>query len=154
VCTLEATVVERVTGFSQVGRPGRVDMDAVGCRYRTRVRAILFPAAVAASALRHLARSADGVLLAHLLASDEDIEVIPVPAGLSPDAPAGIAVVDRHLQGIGVAEAMDLALVEETLKWVRALLANCRCPHGCPECTPQDVLDAGPDKTGVLGLLG
>jgi hypothetical protein len=154
VATLEATVLERVSGYYQVGRPGRVDMGAVGSRYRTRVRSILFPAAVSPHVLHHLARSADGVLLAHLLASDEDIEVIPMGAGLYPEAPAGIVVVDRHLQGMGVAEALDLGLVEEMLKWVRALLANCRCPHGCPECTPQDVLDSGPDKSGVLGLLG
>jgi ATP-dependent helicase YprA (DUF1998 family) len=126
----------------------------VGSRYRTRVRSLLFPAAVSPHVLHHLARSADGVLLAHLLASDEDIEVIPMGAGLYPEAPAGIVVVDRHLQGMGVAEALDLGLVEEMLKWVRALLANCRCAQGCPECTPQDVLDSGPDKSGVLGLLG
>jgi hypothetical protein len=63
-------------------------------------------------------------------------------------------VVDRHLQGMGVAEALDLALVDDTFKWVRAILANCKCPSGCLECTPQDVLAAGPDKPGVLGLLG
>jgi hypothetical protein len=154
VATLEATVQERVSGYFQVGRPGRVDMGAVSSRYRTRVRSILFPAAVSSHVLYHLARSVDGVLLAHLLASDEDIEVISMGAGLYPEAPAGLVVVDRHLQGMGVAEAMDLALIEEVLKWVRALLANCRCPHGCPECTPQDVLDSGPDKSGVLGLLG
>jgi ATP-dependent helicase YprA (DUF1998 family) len=55
---------------------------------------------------------------------------------------------------MGVAEALDLALVDDTFKWVRAILANCKCASGCPECTPQDVLASGPDKSGVLGLLG
>ncbi|QSQ19573.1 hypothetical protein JY651_30195 [Pyxidicoccus parkwayensis] len=154
VTTVEATVVERVTGFMQVGRPGRVDMGEVTCRYRTRVRALLFPSGGTPAALFHLARSADGVLLAHLLAGDEDIEVVPVQPGLYAGAPAGVAVVDRHLQGMGVAEAMDLSLIDDTFKWVRALLAGCGCAHGCPVCTPQDVLDAGPDKAGVLELLG
>lgn len=154
VSTLEATVVERVTGFIQLGRPGRVDMGEVSCRYRTRVRALLFPTRVSPAALFHLARSVDGVLLAHLLAGDEDIEVVPVQPGLYAEAPAGIAVVDRHLQGMGVAEAMDLSLIEGTFRWARALLAGCGCAHGCQVCTPQDVLDAGPDKAGVLELLG
>jgi hypothetical protein len=154
VCTLEATVVETVTGYSQVGRPGRVDVGAVSCRYRTRVRGIFFPAAVPPNVLFHLARSVDGVLIAHLFSGDEDMDVVPVGAGLFPEAPAGIVVVDRHLQGMGVAEALELALIDDTFKWVRALLANCRCSHGCPDCTPQDVLGFGPDKSGVLGLLG
>jgi len=154
VSTVEATVVERVTGFMQVGRPGRVDMGEVSCRYRTRVRVVLFPAGGTPAAHFHLARSADGVLLAHLLAGDEDIEVVPVGPGLYAGAPAGVAVVDRHLQGMGVAEAMDLSLIEDTFKWVRALLAGCGCAHGCQVCTPQDVLDSGPDKAGVLELLG
>jgi len=154
VCTLDATVVETVTGYSQVGRPGRVDVGAVSCRYRTRVRGVFFPAATTPNVLFHLARSADGVLVAHLLSNDEDMDVVPVGPGMFPEAPAGIVVVDRHLQGMGVAEALDLALVDDTFKWVRAILANCRCPNGCPECTPQDVLGFGPDKSGVLGLLG
>jgi hypothetical protein len=154
VCTLDATVVETVTGYSQVGRQGRVDVGAVSCRYRTRVRGVFFPAATTPNVLFHLARSADGVLVAHLLSSDEDMDVVPVGPGMFPEAPAGIVVVDRHLQGMGVAEALDLALVDDTFKWVRAILANCRCANGCPECTPQDVLGFGPDKSGVLGLLG
>jgi hypothetical protein len=154
VSTLEATVVETVTGYSQVGRPGRVDVGAVSCRYRTRVRGIFFPAAVTPNVLFHLARSADGVLIAHLLSGDEDMDVVPVGQGLFSGAPAGIVVVDRYLQGMGVAEALDLALIDDTLKWVRALLANCRCSQGCAECTPQEVLGFGPDKSGVLGLLG
>jgi hypothetical protein len=154
VSTLEVTVAESVTGYRQVGRAERVDMAAVSCRYRTRVRAVLFPAGNAPQVLFHLGRSVDGVLVAHLLASDEDLDVVPVGPGLYPEAPAGIVVVDRHLQGMGVAEALDLALVGETLKWVRALLAQCGCAHGCSECTPPEVLEFGPDKSGVLELLG
>jgi hypothetical protein len=154
VCTLDATVVESVSGYSQVGRPGRVDVGAVSCRYRTRVRGIFFPAVTTPNVLFHLARSADGVLVAHLLSSDEDMDVVPVGPGMFPDAPAGVVVVDRHLQGMGVAEALDLALIDDTFKWVRAILAHCKCANGCAECTPQEVLGSGPDKSGVLGLLG
>jgi hypothetical protein len=37
---------------------------------------------------------------------------------------------------------------------VRAILQSCACAHGCPECTPPEVMEAGPDKAGVLRLLG
>jgi len=55
---------------------------------------------------------------------------------------------------MGMAEAMDLALVESVLRWVAAILRACPCSDGCERCTPMDALTSGPDKAGVLRLLG
>ena len=37
---------------------------------------------------------------------------------------------------------------------VQAILQSCSCAHGCADCSPPEVLEAGPDKAGVLRLLG
>jgi len=151
---LELTVIEQVSGFVQRDTNQEVTYAPVSARYRSRARGIFFPGSAPPNALMHLARTTDSVLVAHLLAGEEDIEVVPVEAGLSAGLPAGMIVVDRHVQGMGVMEALDLSVVGEVLKWVGAILRGCPCPHGCPDCSPREALDMGPDKTGVLRLLG
>jgi hypothetical protein len=147
----EATALEEVRGHQQAGR--KVEHEPVTARYRTRTRALFFGESSPA-ALFHLARSLDEMLLAHLLARDEDLEVFPVQAGLAPGFGPGVAVIDRYVQGMGASEALDPQALGDVLKWVRATLQTCPCNSGCVDCTPPEVLEAGPDKAGVLKLLG
>lgn len=44
--------------------------------------------------------------------------------------------------------------VDEVLAWVKAVLGACGCQQGCVECSPARALAAGPDKQGILRLLG
>jgi hypothetical protein len=153
VASFDVTVHEVVSG---VELPGEDVMNyaPVKCRYRTRARGIFFPARSSPSARFHLARSLDDVLVSQLLARDEDLEVIPVEAGFWEGLPAGILAIDRHIQGMGAAEALDHDVVTNGLKWVHAILSRCECPDGCRRCTPRRVCEVGPDKSGVLQLLG
>lgn len=133
----------------------KVEYDSpVRAQYRTRVRGIFFPRPAPPEAHRHLAACVDRMLLAHLLAGDDDIHVIAVPAGFAPDQPAGIVAVDRHVGGMGVAEALDLQVVKALFRWVRSTLYNCDCNAGCLRCTPNHALRGAPNKTEVLKLLG
>lgn len=66
----------------------------------------------------------------------------------------GIGVVDRFVQGMGVAEALDAPLVEEVVVWVRAILAGCPCPSGCSSCSPAEVASGQGDKEGVPAVPG
>jgi len=153
VTTLEVVAHEEVSGYRKVGQAGGVELPKVTSRYRTRARALFFPARASHNAWQHLARSMDDVLVAHLLSRNEDLEVVPVDPGMLPGMPAGLVVLDRSPGGMGATEALDLPVLQEILRWVEAILRNCPCPDGCPQCTPQDVLDIGPDKSGVLQLL-
>ena len=151
--TFEAMVTEQVSGYRRPDGSTQ-HYEAVSTRYRTRVRGIFFDTNIAHNALFHLSRSFDGVLVAHLFAVEEDLEVFPTPAGFVPNMPAGILAIDRFILGMGAASAMRPLVVRDVLRWVAAILGSCKCPNGCENCTPRDVLDAGPDKAGVLRALG
>ncbi|MFT6144623.1 MAG: hypothetical protein ACJAZO_004944 [Myxococcota bacterium] len=154
LCGLEATVTETVSGaIGESGREARYETP-VHARYRTRVRALMLPKSVTENVLFHLARSLQDVLVAHLLGDASDFDVTGVTAGLDNSGVPTLFLVDRHVQGIGVLEAADDLVLVDTLQWVRAILKGCSCNLGCAVCTPADVLERGPDKVGVLRLLG
>jgi hypothetical protein len=154
LATWTVRVTEKISRYYHADGTSTGYAAPVEATYVTRVRAILFPKVVPAGAMQHLAACLDHVLQAHLLAADEDIHVIPVPAGLHQGLPAGVAVVDRHVGGMGVAEALDQQSVEVLLQWTRAILQTCACNAGCAKCTPQPGLRGGPNKAAVLELLG
>lgn len=150
--TFEIQVQEKVSGFIRSnGKEQRYD--AISSGYRTRARGVFFDKEVGHNALYHLSRSFDGVLVAHLFAAEEELEVFPIRAGFSHDLPAGILTIDRFILGMGAAEAMTDLVIEDVLNWVFAILTTCKCANGCENCTPHDVLRRGPDKSGVLRLL-
>ncbi len=103
--------------------------------------------------LRHLARLLDDVLVAWLRCRDENIEVVARIDGWGGiDSPA-LLVIDRHVGGAGVADALSLPTIVRLLKWVRAVMGACACDVGCPRCTPPEVLDLHA-KNDAIGLLG
>ncbi|MCS6901382.1 MAG: hypothetical protein RMJ98_17720 [Myxococcales bacterium] len=151
--SFEVTSREQVSGVREAS--GRVTSYApVQSQYRTRMRGVFFPAQLDDRLLLHLATSVEGVLMALLLAAPDDLAVVPLPAGQFSVYGPGFGVVDRHVQGIGAAEALDPIAVDEVFVWVRAVLSACGCQQGCAECTSSVALAAGPDKQGVLRLLG
>lgn len=150
----DVLVAEAVRGVRR-GPDDVVRYEPVTARYRSKARGIFFRSAHHDDALHHLARSLDGVLRTHLLASDDDLDAVSVAEGFHPGFPAGVLVIDRHVQGMGLGEALDEHLVEEALGWVRGILFGCGCTRGCRACTPVEVLEARrADKQGVLRLLG
>jgi hypothetical protein len=152
--TFDAQVEESVSGVRR-GREDVVQYPAVQTRYRTRVRGVFFAREASPMALHHLARSFEAALRSHLLVRDDDVEVVGAAAGWWPSLGPGLLVVDRHVQGLGVAEALDEAMVRSVFDWVFAILSRCTCQRGCSKCTPAEVLDAGaPDKEGALSLIG
>ncbi len=153
MATFEAVITERVSGFTRTDGSTQ-KYQAVTSRYPTRVRGVFFDKNITYNALFHLSRSFDSVLVAHLFAGEEDLEVFPVQPGFYHDMPAGLLVIDRFILGMGAAEALRPLVVRDVLRWVMAILARCKCPSGCKNCTPQDALDRGPDKAGVLAALG
>lgn len=152
IASFELTVHEQVAGI-WAADGSRITYEPVTATYRSRARAIFFPRPVGDHVLYHLARAFDGVLISHLCALEEDVEVVPAPPGFWPGLPSGLLAIDRHVQGMGAAEAIDRRVIEDVLRWVRAILAGCKCAHGCLECSPRDAFEAGPDKAGVLRLL-
>lgn len=149
----EVTAQEQVSGVrEETGRA--IGYAPVQAQYRTRMRGVFFPVQLEDRTLFHLASSVTGVLMALLLASEDDLTVIPLRAGMLARLGPGFGVVDRHVQGIGAAEALDAIAVEEVLFWVKSVLSACSCQQGCAECTPSIVLSSGPDKQGILKLLG
>jgi hypothetical protein len=153
LASFEVTAREQVSGVREAN--GRVTSYApVQSQYRTRLRGVSFPAQLDDRLLLHLATSVEGVLMAFLLAAPDDLAVIPLRAGHLPGLGPGFGVVDRHVQGIGAAEALDAVAVDEVFVWVKAVLSACGCQQGCVECTSPVALAAGPDKQGVLRLLG
>ncbi len=152
--TFSVIANEKVSGIRR-GKEDSVTYPEVRCRYRTRARGIFFEQAAERATLYHLARSFDGVLQTFLLAADDDIDVVPVSSGWAEGHPAGVLAVDRHVQGMGAAAALDEHVVRDALDLVYAILNGCKCTRGCPQCTPAEVLEDGaPDKPGVLALLG
>jgi hypothetical protein len=103
------------------------------------------------------ARSLDGLIIAHLGSAQEDVEILDALSGFADVSRPALLFVDRHIGGMGVAEALPPDVVHELLRWARALLASCpnmSCLDGCTLCTPAEVLKQGPDKQGVLQMLG
>jgi len=103
--------------------------------------------------LGHWAGVVSSLLPSHLAVGIEDCEVTVVGRGLVDGTGFGIAIVDRHVGGLGIAEALDDGTVIDLLRWVRAVLYACPCDVGCARCTPESVLRAGPDKAAVLAML-
>jgi hypothetical protein len=149
----EAEILEQVDGLRAADGTELV-YAPVESVYRSRVRGIFFPSAPPPRVLQHLARALDGVLGALFFLEDDDAHVAAVPAGLPPSLPPGLLVVDRHLGGMGLAEALDDDAVRAALRWVRAVLAACPCANGCARCTPEITLAEGPAKAGVIEVLG
>ena len=124
-------------------------------QYATTAAVIMFSHAPSPKALRHAGRLAADLLPAHLLIEREDVEVLAFPDGL----PFGqvnrptLAFVDRHVGGIGVAEALDPRTMHNLLRWTWGVLNHCPCIEGCERCSPASVLAAGPDKIGAIQLL-
>ena len=154
LCGIEATITETVSGaIGEGGRIARYDAPVVA-RYRSRVRVITPSKPATENVLFHLARSLQDVLVAHLLGDAQDFDTAIRLEGLGEDPRPSVFLIDRHVQGIGVMEAADDLVVVDTLEWVRAILKGCSCNLGCPKCTPPEVLERGPDKVGVLRILG
>lgn len=151
--TLTALITEEVGGAWVPGEDQQERFEIVRSRYDTDVRLILPTEAAAGPGLGHLAGMIASLLPAHLAVGPEDFEVTVVGRGLVADSGPGVAVVDRHVGGLGVADALDDGTVIEVLRWVRAVLYACPCDAGCARCTPESVLRAGPDKAAVLRML-
>lgn len=126
----------------------------VQARYITLARAVLFERAFPVSAGLHLAAAIQASLRAHLHAAEDDVAVVAVPAGFIPEQPAGVLIIDRHVMGMGVAEALHERVVRSVLDWTSAILQHCPCDRGCGRCTPSIVLQARvADKDAVLAVL-
>jgi hypothetical protein len=136
-----------------------VELDRpVQSNYRTRVKVIWLKhhgplGDEWAYGLAHVARLMDDVLVAHLRCLDENIEVEPRIGGYeSIDSPA-LLVIDRHVGGAGVADALTLDVIVRSLRWVQAVMKSCRCDHGCRRCVPPEVARLAA-KNEAIALLG
>jgi hypothetical protein len=152
-CTFEIICTERVVGAQQ-GSRDHVEYDAVTATYLTRGRAIFFDRSASVGVLEHLAASFEDTLGCHLLLRAEDMSVIAVPAEWSAGSAAGILVVERQVQGLGIAETLDGRRINRAFDWVNAIARACECVGGCTNCTPSRVVEhKAADKQGVLALL-
>jgi hypothetical protein len=152
--TFETILTEAVSGVRRAGGDS-VTYPAVEARYRTRIRAVGFDHSLSPHAAAHLAACLGGVLRARLVVHDDDLGVVGLAPGEIEGWPGGVAVIDRNVQGLGVAEALDDGAVGEALEWVYAILHRCSCERGCARCTPAVFLEDGlPDKAQVLAALG
>jgi hypothetical protein len=152
-CTIDAMVTEEVVGAWVPEREVVERFDPVRSQYDTVVRCIRLRDAEPGPALGHLAGLLGSLLPAHLRVDSEDVEVVAFGQGLVPDWPCGLAVVDRHLGGLGIARALDDGTVMDLVRWARAVTHACRCEQGCVRCTPGLVLRLGPDKPTLLRWL-
>lgn len=149
------TVSESVTGaMARGGKATSVSYPAVGVQYDSVAAVIAFERLPSTVALDHVGRLIDLILPAHLLAEPDDIEVIARPQGIGALGRPALVFVDRNLDGIGVAEALDARTVHDLLRWAWGVLNSCSCMDGCPACTPIEILQSGADKQGALKLLG
>jgi len=153
--TAAVDVREQVAGAIPRGAAkSSVKFPAVTAEYPTQAAVVLFGAIPSRPALRHAARLAAELLPAHLLVEPEDVDLVLYPDGFGGVQRPALALVDRHVGGIGVADALDPRTIHELLRWTWGVLYGCPCMKGCDTCTPPDVLAAGPDKVGALKLLG
>jgi len=130
----------------------------VSSRYGTEIKVVWLAHLGAVDArwddgLEHLARVLDDVLGAWLRCRDENIEVVPRRDGFGGIASPALLVVDRHVGGAGVADALSLPTLVRLLRWVRAVMMSCPCDSGCARCTPPEVLHLHA-KNEAIGLLG
>lgn len=151
--TVEALVHEEVLAAWVPGRNLEERFDPVEASYDTEVRLVFPDRAEEGPGLFHLAATLDDLLGIHLQLADEDAEVVPVSAGFVPGYGPGLAFVDRHVGGMGLARALDAGTIVHLLRWARALLFECGCMEGCGLCTPERVLRARPAKQQVLRML-
>lgn len=150
----EVTVHEQVQrAWVDNSQQDGLHFSPVQAEYPSRIALLYFPHPSHPSTLHHLARLIDAVLLGHLQAAPEDVEVIAVEAGFADFGNPGIAFVDRHLGGLGVAEALEPAVIHELIVWSRSLIYSCHCLEGCDHCSPHDLPTHLRDKQGVLRLL-
>jgi hypothetical protein len=150
----KVVVTESVGGAIRRGADtAAVRFPAVTASYSTLAVVVMFSKAPA-KALYHAGRSAGQVLPAHLLVDHEDVDVVALPGGLAGVNRPSLVFVDRHVGGIGVADALDAPTLHGVLFWSRNVLSKCSCLRGCDECTPAEVLAAGPDKVQAIKLLG
>lgn len=126
----------------------------VTVEYPSRAVVILFADKPSAKALRYAGAMSARLVSAHLLVEPEDVDAVAYPAGFGNVARPALVFVDRHLGGVGVADALDAATVHNLFRWTWGILYRCPCMNGCDKCTPPDVLAAGTDKVGALKLLG
>ncbi len=153
--TAAVDVHEKVRGAMPRGAAAAtVRFPTVSAEYPTQAAVLLFGSVPSRPALRHAARLAAELIPAHLLVEPEDVELVIYPDGFGGVQRPALAFVDRHVGGIGVAEALDPRTLHELMRWTWGVLYGCPCMKGCEACTPADVLAAGPDKVGALKLLG
>ena len=147
-------VTERVSGAIGRGTDNAtVRFPPVIARYSTLGVVVMFHKATP-KALYHAGRIACRVLPAHLLIDHEDVDVVSMSTGIASVKRPCLVFVDRHVGGIGVADALDPPTLHDLLLWSRNVLSKCSCLHGCQDCTPSEVLAAGPDKVQAIKLLG
>lgn len=149
----ECLVKERVHAAWVPGRDQEERFGVVESSYDTIVRFVFPAGATKGLELFHLAACVEAFLPVFLRCDRADVSVVPVRAGFVEGRAAGIGVVDRFVGGMGFAEALDDARLQEILAWTRAMLYECPCMDGCERCTPPQVLRVGPAKQRVLQLL-
>jgi len=148
-------VRERVTGAITRGQAAAsVRYAPAATDYATHALVVLFEKVPSRKALRHAGRLAAELVPAHVRVERDDLELVIAHEGLAGLARPALVFVDRHLDGIGLADALDPSTVHDLLRWTWGVLYRCPCVAGCAQCTPADVLAAGPDKVGALQLLG
>jgi hypothetical protein len=86
----------------------------------------------------------DEALLLHFAVEDDKLRVEALPSGFAADAGGSgspsLAFIDRHIGGIGMADALTPHLLGSLFKWSRSALHSCPCMDGCERCTPGSVL--------------
>ncbi len=151
----KVAITERVTGAIARGAAAAgVRYAPVTAEYGTVALVVLFEKVPSRKALRHAGRLAADLVPAHVRVERDDLELVVAHDGLAGVARPALVFVDRHPDGIGLADALDPGTVHDLLRWTWGVLYRCPCVDGCAACTPADVLAAGPDKVGALKLLG
>lgn len=148
-------IAERVTGAIAHGAAtASVRYAPVTADYTTSAVVLMFETVTSQAALRHAGRLAAELVPALVRVERDDLELVLAPDGLGGVARPALVFVDRHPDGLGLADALGPATVHDLLRWTWGVLYRCPCVAGCASCTPADVLAAGADKLGALKLLG
>ena len=108
-------------------------------------------------ALPLVAALLDEALLLHFAVSDDTLRVEALPQGFAADVGGSespsLAVIDRHIGGIGMTDALTPHLLGSMFKWGRSALHSCPCMDGCERCTPASVLGLQA-KQGAIQMMG
>ena len=140
--TDEVMLTEVVSGATS--RTGTIEFEPVSSEYKTHIRVVylehLYGHANIEASLLHLARVLDDVLLTHLRIRDEYLEVEPAPSGYGGEPIPALLFIDRHVGGIGVADALGLETLFDLFRWTSVLMKSCPCNDGCDRCSPPEVL--------------